>query len=303
MTVFRDDQLELVADGLRTVLFEKYKSYPKEYKQVFNIYSSKKMEEKDSAVSGFGLMPEKQEGEPVAYDDPIRGFNISYRHVTYGLGFRVTREMWEDDLYNVIKKLPTALARSARHTVEQESANIFNFGFSDQHILGGDGKPLFAGDHPLTGGGIYSNRLAIPADLSVSSLQEALQLMEETVDDRGLNLAIKPKLLVVPPALKWTARELLKSQGRPGTADNDYNALLDDELSYFVWHYLTDNDAWFLLSSKDDHELNFFWRRKLDSEHEEDFDTGDLKFKATMRFSVKYSDWRGVVGCPGGGGQ
>ena len=125
--------------------------------------------------------------------------------------------------------------------------------------------------------------------------------MEETTDDRGLLLAIKPKLLVVPPELKWTARELLGSKQKPYTADNEMNAFLDDDLTYFVWHYLTDDDAWFLLGDKEDHELNFFWRRKLDTEGDVDFDTGDLKFKAGMRFSVKWSDWRGAYGSPGAG--
>ncbi len=299
MTTFRSNLADEVSSGLRAILFEKYNQYPDEYKQIFNVYESKKSEEKDSALSGFGLMPVKGEGEPIVYDDPLQGYRVTYTHITYGLGFRVTAEMYEDDEYGKIKKMPIALARSAKHTVEQTAANIFNYGFVSTYNVGGDGKPLFALDHPLTGGGTYANRPEIPADLTVSSLQQAILSMEETVDDRGLLLAIKPKLLVVPPALKWTARELIGSKLKPYTSDNELNAFLDEDLTYFVWHYLTDDDAWFLLADKDDHELNFFWRKKLQTESDVDFDTGDLKFKAVMRFSVKWSDWRGTYGSPG----
>jgi len=299
MTTFRSNMSNLVADGLRTILFDKYNSRPKEYTKIFNIYSSKKKQEKDSAVSGFGLMPEKNEGQSIIYDDPVQGYDVTYTHITYGMGFRVTREMWEDDQYGKIKKMPRALARSAHHTVEQECANIFNYGFVTTYNSGGDAKALFATDHTLTGGGALGNEPDVSADLTVSSLQAAIKAMEEKTDDRGLLLAVKPRLLVVPPALKWTARELLGSKLKPYTADNEINAFEDEDLLYSVWHYLTDDDAWFLLADKDDHELNFFWRRKLDSSHDGDFDTEDLKFKATMRFSVKWSDWRGAYGSPG----
>lgn len=299
MTTTRSNFPNAIAEGMRAILFEKYDSYPEEYKEIFNVYESSKAEEKDSAISGFGLMPVKQEGTGILYDDPIQGYDVTYSHVTYGLGFRVTKEMWEDDLYGKIKKMPRALARSAKHTVEQTAANIFNYGFVTSYNTGGDSKALFASDHPLTGGGSYGNKPTVAADLTVSSLQAAIQAMEETPDDRGLILAVKPKLLVVPPELKWTARELLGSQQKPYTADNELNAFLDDGLSYFVWHYLTDDDAWFLLAPKDEHELNLFWRKKLDTDADTDFDTGDLKFKATMRFSVKWSDWRGAYGSPG----
>lgn len=299
MGTFRSNMPDLIADGFRTILFGKYNDYPKEYPKIYDILKSKKKEEKDSAVSGFGVMPEKAEGTGIVYDDPIQGYDVTYTHTTYGMGFRVTEEMWEDDQYNKIKKLPKGLARSAHHTVEQTCANIFNNGFVTTYNSGGDAKALFADDHPLTGGGTYGNEPAVAADLSVSSLRAAIQSMEETEDDRGLILAIKPKLLVVPTELQWEADEILNSKLKPYTADNEKNAFGKLGLSYFVWHYLTDSDAWFLLSAKDDHELNFFWRRKLDTEHDSDFDTGDLKFKATMRFSVKWTDWRGTYGSPG----
>lgn len=299
MATFSSDMADLLAEGFRAILFDKFKSYPEEFSKIFNVLSSKNKDEKDSSVSGLGLFPVKQQGQSIYYDDPIQGYDVIYTHVAYALGFRVTFEMYEDDLYGKMKKMPNALGKSARHSVEQTSANIFNYGFVTTFNSGGDAKALFASDHPLTGGGTFANKPAIPADLTVSSLQAAIQSMEETTDDRGLLLSIKPKLLVVPPELKWTARELLGSKQKPYTADNELNAFLDEDLQYFVWHYLTDDDAWFLLSSKDDHELNFFWRKKLDTDHGVDFDSGDLKFKALMRFSVKWSDWRGTYGSPG----
>ncbi len=142
---------------------------------------------------------------------------------------------------------------------------------------------------------------AVAADLTVSSLQAAINAIEDATDDNGIVLSLKPKTLLVPTVLKWTAKELLKSKNKPGTADNDVNALEDEELGYMTWPYLTDPDAWFLLTDKEEHELNFFWRRKLDTDDDADFDTGDLKFKATMRFSVKWTDYRGVYGSPGAG--
>lgn len=290
---------DALSRGMRTILFNKYFNYPDEYSQVFNVYDSDKKEEVDSSISGFGLMPVKTEGQSITYDDPIQGYDVTYSHVTYGLGFRVTKEMYEDDLYDKIRKMPKALAKSARATVEQAAANIFNYGFVTTYNSGGDAKALFATDHPLTGGGTAGNTPAVAADLTVSSLQAAITAMEETTDDRGLLLAVKPKLLVVPSELKWTARELLESKQKPGSEYNDINALAGDDLSYMVWHYLTDPDAWFLLADKDDNELNFFWRERLKTQSEVDFDTNDIKFKATMRFSVKWSDWRGTYGSPG----
>lgn len=299
MTTRRENMADLLADGFRTILFDRWDTIKWIYDKIFNVDTSTKKEEKDSAVHGFGLMPSKAEGMGITYEDPAQGYDVTYTHVTYGMGFRVTEEMWEDDLYGKIKKLPKALAKSAMHTVEQACANIFNNGFVTTYNSGGDSKALFATDHPLVGGGTQANTPAVAADLTVSSLQAAITAIEEMTDDNGIVLTLKPKTLLVPTALKWTAKELLKSEKKPGTADNDINALADEDLGYTTWPYLTDDDAWFLLTEKDEHELNFFWRRKLDTDDESDFDTGDLKFKATMRFSVKWSDYRGTYGSPG----
>lgn len=297
MALIRGSMPYLLDQAMRVVLFEKYDNYPEEYSKVFNILSTKHATEKDASISGFGTMPVKNEGVGITYDNPLQGYEILYTMLTYGLGFRVTEEMMEDDLTGKIKKMPAALAKAAHQTVEQTAANIFNNGFVTTYNAGGDTKALFANDHPLKGGGMASNIPAASVDLTLSSLQAAITAMEETVDDRGNLLAIKPKKLIIPAELKFTARELLKSSGKPGTADNNINSIQEDGLTAQTWHYLTDPDAWFLLA--DDHELNFFWRKKLVSDSDTDFDSGDLKFKAVMRFDVGFSDWRGVYGSAG----
>jgi phage major head subunit gpT-like protein len=288
---------DLLEPGLRQILFNKFNQYPEEYAMVFNVDTSGRDTEKESTLTGLGSMPEKNKGGAITYDDPYQGYDYTYTHVTYGLGFRVERELWEDDLYGKIKKMPQALARSARATYEVTAADLFNNAFDTNTY--GDGKALCADDHPLVGGGTEQNELSTPADLAVASLQQAINDIADTVDDRSILLALKAVTLVVPSELKWTARELLGSAQKPGGSTNDANALLDEDLKYFVWHYLTDADAWFLLIPQGDLEIKFFWRRRLDFGQGNDFDTEDAKFKATMRFSVGVTDWRGVFGTPG----
>lgn len=290
------DIQELLIVGLRAVLFQKWKTYPEAFSVVNNVLNSTKSKEEDLPVSGLGPMVQKFEGQGITYDDPVKGYKATYIHKTFGLGFRVTEENINDDQYSIIKKMPKALAKSAYQTREVLAAKIWNNGFTD---VGPDGKVLFATDHPLAAGGTGSNTLATPADLDVTSLTALINIIERTVDEKGLLQNIKVKKLIVPPELKWTARELLKSDDKPYVATNEINALKDEELKYFVYPWLTDTDAWFLQSDKDEHEMNFFWRRMLKDEAGDDFDTGDLKFKATMRFSVGYSSWRGVAGSEG----
>ena len=248
----------LLAAGLRKVIFNKYKSYPEEYSFIFNVHSSDRQYEEDASVSGLGLFSTKDEGEAISYDDPVQGFKKRYTHVTYGLGFRVSEEMREDDFYSPMRRMARALGRSAAQTVEIVTADVFNNGFNTSYP-GADAKPLFATDHPLVkAGGTEQNKLSTDADLSVTSLRQAINDFEDFTDDAGLKMAVKPRLLVVPNESEWDAFELLKSSGRPDTANNAENAFQMLSLRPFVWHYLTDPDAWFLVEEKDDHELNFF---------------------------------------------
>lgn len=291
----------LLAPELHEVFFNKYKQYPDEYAQIFNIESSTRAYEEDVEVAGLGQLVNKAEGTAITYDDPFQSGRKRYTHSTFGLGFRVTEELYNDDLYNVIKRMPQALARSAHQTIEVQAWNVLNNAFNTTIQTGWDGLALCSTAHTnIKGiGGPYTNRLSTDADLSVTSLQSAIQIMEQTTDDRDLNLMLKGKLLVVPVATKWMARELLHSEYKPHTADNEVNALKDEDLQYLVGHYLTDSNAWFLLTAKEDHYLKFFWRKKLAFDNDDDFDTGDAKFKSTMRFSVGFSGWRGIVGTSG----
>uniref|UniRef100_A0A6H1ZMW1 Putative capsid protein n=1 Tax=viral metagenome TaxID=1070528 RepID=A0A6H1ZMW1_9ZZZZ len=291
----------LLAPGLWDIFFNKYNQYPTEYDKIFNIRNSTRAFEEDSEIMGLGAMVKKNEGEAITYDDPTQAAGLKrYTHDAFALGFRVTHELYKDDLYGIINRMPQALSKSAHQTIETQSWAILNNAFT---TAGRDGVALCATNHPnvavAAGSGPYSNRLSTDADLSVTSLQSAIQLMETTTDDRDLNIMLKPRRLVIHPNTKWAARELLQSQLKPYTNDNEINALMDEDLQYMVSHYLTDTDAWFLMTDKSDHYLNFFWREKLSFDNDDDFDTGDAKFKAMMRFSVGFSGWRGVVGTTG----
>lgn len=295
----------LLAPGLWEATFNKYSQYPTEYDKVFNVRTSKRAYEEDSEISGLGKLVSKGEGLPVTYDDPFQAASL-YRYTMqpYALGVRITHELYVDDLYNIMNRIPSALSRSAHQTEEVLAWNIFNFGFNAGYV-GRDGQPLFSTAHPNiavgAGSGPYSNRLSTDLDLSITSLEAAVELMETTTDDRDLNLMIKPALVVCTPHLKWLARELLNSEYKPHTADNEINPLADEDLKYLVCHYMASNDPWFLVSSKDQHYLNFWWREKMSMDNDDDFDTGDAKFKAYERMTAGFSGWRGIVGTPGSG--
>jgi len=278
------------------VLFDEYNRRPTEYSRLYNVFDSGRNFEVDSQIEGFGSMPEKAEGAAVSFDSAKEGYQTTYNHTSYGMGFRITKEMRQDDLSDKIMKLPKQLGTSAHNTVETTASNLFNNGFST--VTGGDSKALFVTDHPSKSGlTTLNNTLATAADLSATSLKDALIDFEDTLDARGLPLLQNAQTLVVPNQLRWTAQELLKSRQKPGSADNDFNPLSEADLSWMVYHYLTDNDAWFLIG--DNHFLKFFWRQKLAFDSTVDFETEDAKFKATMRYSHGHSDWRGVYGVPG----
>jgi phage major head subunit gpT-like protein len=291
----------LLAPGLNDILFNKYNQYPDEYTQIFNVENTTRAYEEDAEVAGLGKFVTKAEGQVITYDEPFQSANKKrYTPAVWALGFRVSYELYKNDLYGIIKKMPASLARSAKQTVEAEAWSVLNNAFNAAKT-GLDGVSLCNTAHPSVNlqGGPYSNRLSTDADLSITSLQSAIQLMEGTTDDRDLNLMIKPKLLVCHYSNKWAARELLNSEKKPYTADNEINALSDEELKYMVGHYLTDEDAWFLMSGKEDHNLKLFWREKLRMDNDDDFDTGDAKFKGMMWFDYGFSGWRGIAGSPG----
>jgi len=275
------------------------KSWNEEYTKIFNVMSSTKQTEKDSYESGFGAMPVKPEGVAATVDVILPGISETYTHQTYALGYEITEEAVEDNLHTpeTFNKLPQALNRSAMETVEITSANVFNNGFT---TAGFDGKVLFASDHPLLGGGTQSNIPSVAADLSVTSLTAGLTAIEKFADERGLKQPTKAVLLTIPVDLWNTAEELIQSEYKPYVANNEVNALQAKDLQYFVWHYLTDTDAWFLLSEKTNHMLTFYWRVKLGAlRRSTDNDTTNLKHLARMRFSVGYSHYKGTYGSVG----
>lgn len=283
---------EMFQDGLT--------SWKEEYSRIFNIESSDKQSEKDSYESGFVTMPEKDEGVAAQFDTILPGISKTYTHKTYALGYEITEEAIEDNLRTpeTFGKLPMALDRSSIETVEVTAANIINNGFSTN---GFDGVPLFSQSHPNLAGGTQSNKPSVDVDLSVTSLTAGLTAIEKFTDEKGLKRPLRAAILAVPTDSWNVAEELIGSDFKPYTANNETNALQVKELQYFVWHYLTDTDVWVLLAQKGDHKLKFFWRVKLGAlKRGTDFDSTNLKHLARMRFSVDYSHWFGTYGSSGG---
>jgi len=304
MAAIRAGFSSLLAPGFANVFRQNmdFKQYPEEYSKVFSLDSSIRQYEEENIVVGFGTAAQKPEREPTTYDDPIQKTAKRYTFLTFSLGFRVSRELWEDDLYGVMKAMPGELAFSLRDVVEVNAAGIFINGFTDTTAnLGPDGEPLFGDgttrDHPLLGGGRGANQLSVPADLNVDSLELMLNLIAETVNDRGILSMLRGMKVIVPTELQWTIKQLLESELEAYTANNQTNPFEGMDLKYFVWHYLTDPDAWFVQGQK--HYLKFWWRKRPDFTSGDDFDTDDAKFKSRERFDQGYTDWRGIAGTPG----
>lgn len=289
----------LLDPGYRFVFFNWLAEHPMEYTAVFNVLTSERAYEEDLVVAGLGAVPEKPEGTSIIYDDPIQGSEVRYTHRSYGLGFRVTEEMYEDDLYGVVKRVVAALARSAKHTHEAIVWDVLNFAFSTTRV-GQDNLPLCSTAHTLLGGGTYGNRPNTDTDLNGTSLQQAIDSFERTVDHRGLPMALSARTLVIPPELKWRAREVLESGYIPGSSDNDINALKQEGLNYVVSHYLGSAAAWFLTSDKEEHDLKCYERRGTRMRSADDFDSGDMKSKVDFRKSAGFTNWPGVYGTTGG---
>jgi len=286
----------LLAPGLRKVYFDEFKVIPEEYSKIFNILTSKRAYETDLNVAGLGRFERKDEHQPITYDDPIQGKEVTYTHNSFGLGFRVSREAYDDDLYDVFKKMSKQLGTSARQTVEIEAAALLNDAMTGSLYTGFDGAALLA-SHTLTVGGTYSNYPgATHVDLSISSLRAAMENMEQTVNERGLPIFTPGSKLIVAPAFQWIAKEILGSDAKPYTADNELNVFKDSGLSYMTYHYWVSSASWLLVAPNAQHDIKFFWRTKPEFRNSDDYDTLDAKFSGFMRFSVGFGDWRGVYG-------
>ena len=293
--------------GVNAWYGEAYSEYPVEWDKLFEKNSSRRAFEEDVGYSGLGLAVVKDQGAPVTYDTAKQGFTSRYNHVTYGLGFIVTREAYDDDLYDVVaKQKARGLAFSMRQTKEIIAANIYNRAFTAGYV-GGDSATLIASaggggsaSAPNIAGGTYTNGVAVATDLSEAALEQACIDIADFKNDRGLKIAVRPRKLVIPKELMFEASRILKTEGRVGTDNNDLNAIKTMGMipDVAVNHYFTDTDAWFILTDVKD-GLKYFERRADEFGMDEDFDTENAKYKATARYSFGWTDRRGIYGSPG----
>lgn len=278
-----------------------YNDYPEEWSKLFEKYTSRKAFEEDVGLSSLGLAQVKSEGAPVTFDSERQGFTTRYSHVVYALGFIITREIFEDDQYDVVgQKKAKALARSMRQTKEIVGANVYNRAF-DSNYVGGDGVALLSASHPNVAGGIWSNLIGTAADLSEAALEQAVIDIAAFRDDRGLLIACRPSKLVITPSNMFEAARILKTEGRAGTDLNDVNAIKTMGLvpEIIVNHYLTDADAWFLLTDQKSDGMKYWERRGDAFDMDNDWDTENAKFKATARYSFGWTDPRCIYGSAG----
>jgi hypothetical protein len=299
--ISRAQLLKELLPGLNGLFGLEYERYGEEYKEIFETESSERSFEEEQKLSGFGAAPVKQEGSAIAYDTAQEAWSTRYTHETIALGFSLTEEAIEDNLYDSLSARYTkALARAMAYTKEVKGANILNNGFNSNY-KGGDGKSLFANDHPLTYGSTISNIPAIAADLNETSLENAVIQISLWTDERGLLIAAKPKKLIIPSALQFVATRILETELRVGTTDNDINALKNNGSIPGGWtvnHWLTDTNAWFLTTDVPN-GLKHFVRTPLSTSMDADFDTGNARYKARERYSFGWSDYLAIFGSQG----
>jgi hypothetical protein len=301
MAISRAQLLKELLPGLNALFGLEYARYGEEHKEIFEDESSERSFEEETKLSGFSAAPVKPEGQGIAYDNAQEAWTARYNHETIALGFSLTEEAIEDNLYDSLSARYTkALARAMAYTKQTKAAGILNNGFSAA-ALGGDGVSLFSAVHPLVNGDVNSNTPATPADLNETSLEAAVIQIAGWVDERGLLIAAKPRKLVVPPAGMFIATRLLETELRVSTADNDINALKNNGSipeGYTVNHFLTDTDSWFLTTDVPN-GLKHFTRVPLANSMDGDFDTGNVRYKSRERYSFGFSDPLGAYGSPG----
>jgi hypothetical protein len=286
--------------GINAWYGKAYSEYPVEWDKLFDKNTSRKQFEEDVGISSFGLANVKAEGAPIQYDSERQSFITRYTHVVYALGFIVTREIYEDDQYDVVgQRKAQGLAFSMRQTKEIVGANVYNRAFNAS-FLGGDGVSLLNASHPNFAGGTFSNIIGTAADLSEAALEQACIDIAGFTNDRGLKIAVRPKQLIIPKEIMFEAARILKSDGRVGTDNNDINVLKNMGMipETVVNHYLTDTDAWFIRTDIKD-GLKYFERRADEFGMDEDFDSENAKYKATARYSFGWTDPRTLYGSAG----
>lgn len=286
--------------GVNAWYGKSYDEYEVEFTKLFDKYTSNKAYEEDVGLSSFGLAIQKTEGAPIQYDSERQGFTNRYTHAVYALGFMITREIMEDDQYDVVgQNKAQGLAYSIRQTKEVLGTNVYNRAFSTS-FTGGDGVALLSASHPNVAGGTWSNLIATASDLSEAALEQAVIDIAAYTNDRGLKIAVKPKSLVIPYTLQFEAARILKSTGRVGTDNNDINALNSAGMfkDVIVNHYLTDADAWFIRTDVPN-GMKYFERRADAFDMDNDFDTENAKFKASFRASWGWTDPKALYGSAG----
>jgi len=303
MAISRAQLLKELLPGLNALFGLEYKRYGEEHKELYETETSERSFEEETKLSGFSAAPVKSEGNAIAYDNGQEAWTARFNHQTIALGFSITEEAVEDNLYDALSSRYTkALARAMSYTKQVKAADILNSGFTGSgNPTYGDGKVLFATDHPLVSGGTNSNTQSTPADLNETTLEAAVIQIAAWKDERGLLIAAKPRKLVVPPNLQFVAERLLKTELRVGTADNDINALKNMGVipeGYCVNHFLTDTNGYFLLTDVPN-GLKHFVRTPLATSMDGDFDTGNVRYKSRERYSFGVSDALGIWGSPG----
>ncbi len=300
MAISRAQLLKELLPGLNALFGLEYKQYGEEHKEIYETETSERSFEEETKLSGFSAAPVKAEGAAIAYDNAQEAWTARYNHETIALGFSITEEAVEDNLYDSLSKRYTkALARAMAYTKQVKAASVLNNGFSSSYT-GGDGQPLFSASHPLVSGGVNSNRLTA-SDLNETSLEAAVIQIAGWTDERGLLIAAKPNKLIVPPALMFVAKRLLDTELRVATADNDINALKAMGAipgGYTVNHFLTDTNAWFLTTDVPN-GMKHFVRTPLQNSMDGDFDTGNVRYKSRERYSFGWSDPLGMFASPG----
>ena len=308
MAISRAQLLKELLPGLNALFGLEYARYGEEHKEIYETESSERSFEEETKLAGFGAAPVKNEGSAIAYDNAQEAFTARYTHETIALGFSITEEAVEDNLYDSLSARYTkALARGMAYTKQVKAASVLNNGFSGT-ALGGDGVSLFGNNssgtrvgHPLVGGGVNYNSPTTGVDLNETSLENATIQIAAWVDERNLLIAAKPVKLVIPPSLMFVAKRLLDTELRVGTADNDINALKQMGTvsgGYTVNHFLTDSNAWFLTTDVPN-GLKHFERSPLQTSMDGDFDTGNVRYKARERYSFGWSDPLGIWGSSG----
>ena len=302
MAISRAQLLKELLPGLNALFGLEYKKYENEHEAIYETETSERSIEEELKLSGFGAATVKGEGSALRYDNAQEAWAARYNHETIAMGFSITEEAMEDNLYDSLSSRYTkALARSMAYTKQVKSAYPLNNGFSGGAFVGGDGVTLFNTAHPLVSGGTNSNTQSTPADLNETSLEAAVIQIAAFKDERGLLIAARPRKLIVPPSLMFVATRLLETELRTATADNDINAIKTNGTipeGYSVNHYLTDVDSYYLITDIPN-GMKHFVRTPMSTSMDGDFDSGNVRYKARERYSFGVSDPLGIWGSPG----